>query len=254
MIGVLILLVILLVTVCGHELAHLLVARALGVDAHEYSFGMGPLLAKTNRFGLQWSIRAFPIGGFVRLVGEDGTPGPRSFDSARAWRQVVIIVVGPLSNILMGLVVFWAVFVARGMDPIRSVAAAFMLAGWLLGATGAAIAGWFSSGAGIATMPLAGIPGLVAASGSAAAAPDAGTMVLILAGVLAITMGVMNALPLPPLDGGVAMLAALRGLLGRKRYPAAAMRKAGLVTLGLLIVFIAAVNGIDLAHQLGAFR
>lgn len=57
-----------------HELGHFLVARAFGVKILEFSIGMGPkIFSKTSKkSGTQYSIRIFPIGGYVSMYGENG--------------------------------------------------------------------------------------------------------------------------------------------------------------------------------------
>ena len=59
---------VLVIAICviSHEFGHLVVARSAGVQVHEFSFGMGPLLVGWKRGGMIWSIRAVPVGGFVR--------------------------------------------------------------------------------------------------------------------------------------------------------------------------------------------
>ena len=56
-----------------HELGHFLTARACGVGVNEFAIGMGPkVLSRVSRkSGIRYSLRAFPIGGFVSMVGED---------------------------------------------------------------------------------------------------------------------------------------------------------------------------------------
>lgn len=62
------------VLIAIHELGHFLVARAFGVKILEFSIGMGPkILSRTSRkSGTQYSLRLFPIGGYVNMYGEDG--------------------------------------------------------------------------------------------------------------------------------------------------------------------------------------
>ena len=54
-----------------HELGHFLVAKACGIRVNEFSMGMGPTLLKRTKGETQYSLRAFPIGGFVAMEGEE---------------------------------------------------------------------------------------------------------------------------------------------------------------------------------------
>ena len=55
-----------------HELGHFMAARAFGVGIYEFALGMGPkLFSITGKTGTKYSLRLFPIGGYVSMVGED---------------------------------------------------------------------------------------------------------------------------------------------------------------------------------------
>lgn len=119
-----------------HELGHFLVARACGVGIREFSIGMGPKIlswkgkkpfgassgtaapATTEENGenvplikteadeqtvTQYSLRAFPIGGYVSMVGEDEESDlPTAFHNKKVWQRIAIVLAGPVMNILLG--------------------------------------------------------------------------------------------------------------------------------------------------------
>ena len=58
-----------------HELGHFLVAKACGIKVNEFAMGMGPTLLKWQGKETKYAIRAFPIGGFVSMEGEDEGSG-----------------------------------------------------------------------------------------------------------------------------------------------------------------------------------
>ena len=59
-----------------HEFGHFITAKKCGVHIYEFSIGMGPvILSKKGKDGISYNLRAFPIGGFVRLAGEEGEDG-----------------------------------------------------------------------------------------------------------------------------------------------------------------------------------
>ena len=87
-----------------HELGHFLFAKLFGVKVHEFSFGMGPLLFSGKRGETQYSVRLFPIGGFVAMEGEDEESGDgRAFCNRPAWQRFVILFAGAGMNLLLGL-------------------------------------------------------------------------------------------------------------------------------------------------------
>ena len=69
--NILLFILILGILVFVHELGHFLVAKKSGVYNHEFSIGMGPLIKTIKgKDGINYSIRALPLGGFVQMAGE----------------------------------------------------------------------------------------------------------------------------------------------------------------------------------------
>ena len=54
-----------------HEAGHFFTARAFGVTVHEFSIGMGPCIFKWGKGETQYSLRLLPLGGYVKLEGEE---------------------------------------------------------------------------------------------------------------------------------------------------------------------------------------
>lgn len=110
MISVISFLIVIGICVISHEGGHFLAARMRGVLVHEFSFGMGPLLWGRKKGETQYSLRAFPVGGFVKLEGEDADgeeEKPADYDPARSlankkpWERIFIIGAGASVNILL---------------------------------------------------------------------------------------------------------------------------------------------------------
>ena len=99
-------LVVIGISVVVHEMGHYLAARACGVRVEEFAFGMGPPVVSRQRGETRWSLRLFPLGGFVRLagMGESGeTPCPeeRQFGSKSAARRFFILAAGAGCNVIL---------------------------------------------------------------------------------------------------------------------------------------------------------
>lgn len=113
-----------------HELGHFWVARKNGVRTPEFSVGFGPLLAKTVHNGVQYSLRAIPLGGFVKIAGMDialegdgseeseKVPEKERFDYLSLLKKIAVIVAGPINNLLLAFatLILMAVFLGVPMD------------------------------------------------------------------------------------------------------------------------------------------
>lgn len=103
-----------------HELGHFVMARILGVRVKEFGFGFPPRLWGTQRGGTTYSINWIPLGGFVRLHGEDGEEHDAgSFVAQRAWKRLLILVAGVSMNVVLAAAVF-AVGFATGLPTDMS--------------------------------------------------------------------------------------------------------------------------------------
>lgn len=90
-----------------HEGGHFLMARANGIKVEEFAIGMGPkiLTRVSKKSGIRYSLRLFPIGGFVSMAGEDEeSDNPDAFCNKSVWRRILTIIAGPFTNILVGVI------------------------------------------------------------------------------------------------------------------------------------------------------
>ncbi|MBQ6267681.1 MAG: site-2 protease family protein [Clostridia bacterium] len=107
-----------------HELGHFSFAKLFDVQVDEFSMGMGPTLLKRKRGETQYSLRLFPIGGYVKMEGEDDeSDNPRAFCNKPAWQRFIIVAAGGCVNLLIGLIVV-AIMLAQseliGLPVIRA--------------------------------------------------------------------------------------------------------------------------------------
>lgn len=103
-----------------HELGHFLAARAMGVKVNEFAIGMGPKLLKFGKKETLYTLRAFPVGGFCAMEGEDAeSPDPRAFGSKKVWRRILIVVAGVVMNLVLGFLLLLVIY-AFCMKPDSS--------------------------------------------------------------------------------------------------------------------------------------
>ncbi|MEJ7655209.1 MAG: site-2 protease family protein, partial [Chloroflexia bacterium] len=91
-----------------HELGHFVTARMNGIRVDEFGFGYPPRLFGIKRKGVVYSINLLPLGGFVRIHGENGEnqDDPDAFGSKAPWRRAIVLVAGSFMNIVLALVIF----------------------------------------------------------------------------------------------------------------------------------------------------
>ena len=94
-----------------HEFGHFITAKLSGVQVNEFSMFMGPVLWKKQIGETLYSIRCIPIGGFCAMEGEDtDTDNPRSFQKAKWWKRLCILLAGAFMNFIAGLLILCIVY------------------------------------------------------------------------------------------------------------------------------------------------
>ncbi len=97
-----------------HELGHFLVARAFGIAVEEFGLGFPPKLFWKKSGATVYSINAIPLGGFVKIKGEDGEGDVEadSFGDKPAWQRACVIASGVSSNVIAGWLLLSILFMA----------------------------------------------------------------------------------------------------------------------------------------------
>lgn len=121
LITIVVFLVMICVLVAAHELGHFLAARLFKMDVEEFAIGFGKgKLVWMKRGGTEYTLRPFPLGGFVRIKGmipeEDGSEihVPNGFYSKSPWQRWLVLFAGPLFSILFGVVVLTGLYSTVG--------------------------------------------------------------------------------------------------------------------------------------------
>ena len=94
-----------------HELGHFLAAKACGVRVNEFAIGMGPVLWKKQKGDTQYSLRAFPVGGFCAMEGEEEeSDDPAALSNQGFWKKLLIFAAGAAMNFLAGLIIIFCLY------------------------------------------------------------------------------------------------------------------------------------------------
>jgi regulator of sigma E protease len=131
------------VVITVHEFGHFLAAKAVGTKIDRFAIGFGkPLLKRTDRSGVEWSLRMFPIGGYVRFAGDDNAAsipdqddlaamraellervGPaelrRYYHFKPIWQRALISAAGPVANFVLAVVIFSVLLMTLG-QPVST--------------------------------------------------------------------------------------------------------------------------------------
>jgi len=119
------LVIVLGVLIFFHELGHFLVARLMGVGVDTFSLGFGPRLIGKMIGRTDYRISAIPLGGYVKMVGEepDAELAPEdisfSFTHKHVFKRILIVAAGPFFNILLAVVIFFGIFQIYGLIILK---------------------------------------------------------------------------------------------------------------------------------------
>ncbi|MGI6461310.1 MAG: RIP metalloprotease RseP [Candidatus Hydrogenedentales bacterium] len=127
LINVLIFIVVLGVLIFFHEMGHFLAAKACGIYVDRFSLGMPPRLAGIRIGETDYCIGALPIGGYVKMAGQEDTPlseeerekdyghvpPERWYSHKPVWQRMIVITAGPFMNLVLGIILY-GIVAAKG--------------------------------------------------------------------------------------------------------------------------------------------
>ncbi|HAB66026.1 MAG TPA: RIP metalloprotease RseP [Firmicutes bacterium] len=128
-INIILFIIILGILIFVHEFGHFITAKKSGVHIHEFSIGMGPLIkCIKGKDGIDYCIRALPIGGFVQMAGEvyedddTNTVAKEKFLCNRPWYQrLIILCAGVFNNFLLAIIILFAIALIWGAPSLKPV-------------------------------------------------------------------------------------------------------------------------------------
>lgn len=131
MLSILLFIIVLTFLIVIHELGHFFVALRYKVRVLEFGFGLPPKVKTIFHWkGIPFTFNALPIGGFVRMDGEDSTvnseqqtvlsgkektPEGYPFYTRKLWQKILVVLAGPAVNIIFGMIVFSTLFSIYGI-------------------------------------------------------------------------------------------------------------------------------------------
>ena len=119
-------LIVISIIVLIHEFGHFIVAKKLGVKVEKFSLGFGPKIFGKKMGETEYVISALPLGGYVKLLGEDPSEElspedeKRSYSKLSPYKKFLIIFFGPFFNFVLALIIFTIIFM-MGRPVLKSV-------------------------------------------------------------------------------------------------------------------------------------
>ena len=119
--------VLLGVLIFVHELGHFLFLKLFGVKVTRFSLGFGPALLSVRRGDTEYRVSAIPLGGYVKMLGEDPQDeiGPedqgRAYHQKPRWQRAVAVLAGPAFNLILPLPITFAFFAAQQTLPSTTI-------------------------------------------------------------------------------------------------------------------------------------
>src|SRR5438128_4014579 len=113
--GIVLFVIIILLVIVVHEAGHFTFAKLFRIKVEEFFVGFGPRLWSFRRGEPEYGVKAFPLGGYVRIAGmnpfQETAPEelPRTFGAKPIWQRALVILAGPATHFVMA-VVFLIVF------------------------------------------------------------------------------------------------------------------------------------------------
>lgn len=239
--SILFFIVILVLLILSHELGHFVFAKLKGVKVEEFGFGFPPRLFSFKKGETIYSLNLLPLGGFVKIFGEDGpaaketsdvprTPDVgRAFYSKPAFSRALILSAGVIFNFLLAWIIFSISFgfgapVGSAEGNLEIIKFSWYEAIWqglkttvlLAGAIIWAVFYFFKaifSGAGASVLEqIAGPVGIFSIIGAASHLGP--VYVFQLTAFLSLNLAIINFLPFPALDGGRLLFLVIEVLKG----------------------------------------
>jgi regulator of sigma E protease len=112
-------LIILSILVLVHEWGHYITAKKCGVNVEQFSLGFGPKLYSRMHDGTEFCLCAIPLGGYVKMSGDEREKCKGTKDeyfSQSVGNRSLIVLMGPVVNVVLAFVCFWLVFMIGFVD------------------------------------------------------------------------------------------------------------------------------------------
>lgn len=212
MISILAFLFVFTIVVLIHEFGHFIVARRLGINSYEFSIGFpfSPKIATLFKHKeTEFTLRLLPLGGFVSFSKNEDESQSLEFLKEDRWKRGIIISAGSIFNIIFAfLLIAVALLIGKNLPLNDAILSSIKTIEIVTIGTVQLIFNLFSGNSSMDN--LSGPIGIAVMAGKAA---NAGFInLLYFTGLLSLSLGILNLLPLPALDGGHLVILTIESL------------------------------------------
>lgn len=107
---------VLSILVFFHEFGHFITAKMMQIKVNEFSIGFGPKIVDFEKGETIYTLRLFPLGGFVKMEGEDEkTVDERGFSNKSIWHRMSVVLAGPIMNFVLAIFLIWLIAFFAGI-------------------------------------------------------------------------------------------------------------------------------------------
>lgn len=121
--SILVALLVFMFMITVHEFGHFIAGRTLNFQINEFAVGMGPkLISKKSKKGTEYSLRAFPFGGYCAFEGENEEgeeTNPCAFNNQKPWKRIIVLLSGALFNFISAIIICAIVFLCYGETAVK---------------------------------------------------------------------------------------------------------------------------------------
>lgn len=215
-----------------HEGGHFLIAKLCKIQVNEFAIGFGKIIWSKKYKSTIYEIRIIPLGGFVRMEGEE-TPSKveGSFSEAKTWKKIIIVAAGGIVNIIFAIIIFFFLVIIYYKYPLKE---ALYVTGNYAFSVIETIKILISGNVGINEFV-----GPVGISNIIVQTTDFANYIYLISAV-SLSLGITNLLPIPPLDGGKILIYIIEAIRRKpfKEETEVAIQMTGFIFMIAISIFV----------------
>lgn len=215
-----------------HEGGHFIVAKLCKVRVNEFALGFGKTIISKKIGETVYALRLIPLGGFVRMEGEEEPSEEKgSFSKAKIWQKILIVAAGGVVNIIFAILIVFFIVILYYQYPLKE---SLQITGNFAYSIIESLKMLFTG-----NVTVNELMGPVGISSIIVQTTEVVNYIYLIAAV-SLSLGVTNLLPVPPLDGGKIVIYIIEAIRRKpmKEQTEMAIQMTGFVCIILLSAYV----------------